>query len=285
MIDQLSSSVGLKPLAVIKVGGDILLDDTQQDGLAKNIMGLIEQDWRVVVLHGGGPQLSSMQARCGLDSRKVAGRRITSKEDLVLVKQVLCGQVNVDLVSILQAQGVNAFGCHGASGKLIRATRRPPIVVSGGGGVPINFGEVGDVTSINTDLLNSLLAADLVPVIASLGINDNGDVFNINADTTVIQIARKMSAELLIFVTGIGGIFEDIKDPASRFAQLDPAAARKHIDSGIIVDGMIPKVEEAISLLESDVDTIAIVDTRDPLAFTSIASGETQFGTLISNKA
>ncbi|MFQ3325315.1 MAG: acetylglutamate kinase [Pseudomonadales bacterium] len=285
MIDQLSSNVGLKPLAVIKVGGDILLDDTQQDGLAKNIMGLIEQDWRVVVLHGGGPQLSSMQARCGLESRKVAGRRITSKEDLVLVKQVLCGQVNVDLVSILQAQGVNAFGCHGASGKLIRATRRPPILVSGGGGEPINFGEVGDVTSINTDLLNSLLAADLVPVIASLGINDNGDVFNINADTTVVQIAREMSAELLIFVTGIGGIFKDIKDPASRFAQLDSAAARKLIDSGIIVDGMIPKVEEALSLLESGVDTIAIVDTRDPLAFTSIASGETQFGTLISNKA
>ncbi|MFT6311025.1 MAG: acetylglutamate kinase [Porticoccus sp.] len=284
MIDQLSSGVGLKPLAVIKVGGDILLDDTQQDGLAKNIMGLIEQDWRVVVLHGGGPQLSSMQARCGLESRKVAGRRITSKEDLVLVKQVLCGQVNVDLVSILQAQGVNAFGCHGASGKLIRATRRPPILVSGGGAEPINFGEVGDVTSINTDLLNSLLAVDLVPVIASLGINDNGEVFNINADTTVVQIARKMSAELLIFVTGIGGIFKDIKDPASRFAQLDSAAARKHIDSGIIVDGMIPKVEEALSLLESGVDTIAIVDTRDPLAFSSIASGETQFGTLISNK-
>lgn len=281
----MSPSADKRSLAVIKVGGDILLDDVQRTGLAKNIMGLIEQNWQVVVLHGGGPQLSTMQSRCGIEPRKVAGRRITSKEDLVLVKQVLCGQVNVDLVSILQAHGVNAFGCHGASGKLIQAEKRPPTIVSGGGGEAIDFGEVGDVTSINTEVLNSLLAANLVPVIASLGMNDNGDVFNINADTTVVQIAREMSAELLIFVTGIGGIFQDIKNPASRFAQLDSTAARKHIDSGVIVDGMIPKVEEALSLLESGVDTIAIVDTRMPLAFTSIASGNTNYGTLISNKA
>lgn len=285
MSQTVGPSVDKRSLAVIKVGGDILLDDVQRTGLAKNIMGLIEQNWQVVILHGGGPQLSAMQSRCGIEPRKVAGRRITSKEDLVLVKQVLCGQVNVNLVSILQAQGVNAFGCHGASGKLIQAEKRPPTVVSGGGLEPIDFGEVGDVTSINTEVLNSLLAADLVPVIASLGINDNGDIFNINADTTVVQIAREMSAQLLIFVTGIGGIFQDIKNPASRFAQLDSAAARKHIDSGVIVDGMIPKVEEALSLLESGVDTIAIVDTRMSLAFTSIASGNTNYGTLISNKA
>ena len=280
-----SPSADKRSLAIIKVGGDILLDDVQRTGLAKNIMGLIEQNWQVVVLHGGGPQLSLMQSRCGIEPRKVAGRRITSKEDLELVKQVLCGQVNVDLVSILQAHGVNAFGCHGASGKLIQAEKRPPTVVSGGGAEAIDFGEVGDVTSINTEVLNSLLAADLVPVIASLGMSDSGDVFNINADTTVVQIAREMSAQLLIFVTGIGGIFQDIKNPASRFAQLDSTAARKHIDSGAIVDGMIPKVEEALSLLESGVDTIAIVDTRVPLAFTSIACGNTNYGTLISNKA
>jgi acetylglutamate kinase len=285
MSQQVNLGIDNKALAVIKVGGDILLDDVQRAGLAKNIMGLIEQNWQVVVLHGGGPQLSLMQSRCGIEPRKVAGRRITSAEDLMLVKQVLCGQVNVDLVSILQAQGVNAFGCHGASGKLIQAEKRPPIIVSGGGSEPIDFGEVGDVMSINTEVLNSLLAADLVPVIASLGINDSGDIFNINADTTVVQIAREMSAQLLIFVTGIGGIFHDIKNPASRFTQLDSTAARKHIDSGVIVDGMIPKVEEALSLLESGVDTIAIVDTRMPLAFASIASGNTSYGTLISNKA
>ena len=154
-----------KPLAVVKVGGDILLDDSQHIGLVNNILGLINDNWDVVVLHGGGSQVSAMQSLCGITPRKVAGRRITSRDDLELVKQVLCGQVNVDLVSVMQAQGVNAFGCHGASGKLIQAQRRPPTIVSGGGPEPIDFGEVGDVTKINTQLLERLLAADLVPVV------------------------------------------------------------------------------------------------------------------------
>ena len=284
MNDQANSGSDSRRLAVIKVGGDILLDEIQRSGLAKNIIGLLNENWRVVVLHGGGPQLSAMQSRCGIEPRKVAGRRITSQDDLVLVKQVLCGQVNVDIVSLMQAHGVNAFGCHGASGKLIQANKRPPIKVSGGGAETIDFGEVGDVTLINTELLSSLLSADLVPVIASLGINANGDVFNINADTTVVQIARQMSAELLVFVTGIGGIFHDIKDPTSRFAELDETTARQHIDNGIIVEGMIPKVEEALSLLTSGVGTVAIVDTRDPSAFASIAKGNADYGTLIRER-
>ena len=284
MNDQANSGSDSRSLAVIKVGGDILLDEIQRSGLAKNIIGLLNENWRVVVLHGGGPQLSAMQSRCGIEPRKVAGRRVTSQEDLVLVKQVLCGQVNVDLVSLMHAHGVNAFGCHGASGKLIQANKRPPIKVSGGGSEPIDFGQVGDVTLINTELLHSLLSADLVPVIASLGINANGDVFNINADTTVVQIARQMSAELLVFVTSIGGIFQDIKDPASRFTELDETTARRYINSGIIVEGMIPKVEEALSLLTSGVGTVAIVDTRDPSAFTSIAKGNVDYGTLIRER-
>ena len=272
-----------KPLAVVKVGGDILLDDSQRIGLVNNILGLISDNWNVVVLHGGGSQVSAMQSRCGITPRKVAGRRITSRDDLELVKQVLCGQVNVDLVAVMQAQGVDAFGCHGASGKLIQAQRRPPTIVSGGGPEPIDFGEVGDVTKINTQLLERLLAADLVPVIASIGMNHSGEVFNINADTTVIQIAKQMSAQLLIFVTGIGGIYRDITNPQSRFGHLDAIEARAHIDSGIIVGGMIPKVEEALSLLEAGMGTIAIVDASDRLAFISIAKGKTGYGTLISN--
>ena len=271
-----------KPLAVIKVGGDILLDESQRTGITTNILQLIEKNWHVVVLHGGGPQVSAMQSRCGIQPRKVAGRRITSKEDLVLVKQVLCGQVNVDLVSLLQAQGANAFGCHGASGKLIVAEKRPPIRLSDGSCDPVDFGEVGDVTEINTGLLRSLLAADQIPVIASLGINHNGEIYNINADTTVVQIARNMSAKLLIFVTSIGGIFKDISDPTSRFANLNTVTAQQHINNGIIVGGMIPKVEEALSLLESGVDTIAIADVRNAEVFNSIIDGKNSYGTLIT---
>lgn len=282
MIEAYNDRADHKPLAVVKVGGDILLDDRQCIGLTQNILRLVENNWRVVVLHGGGSQVSEMQSRCGIQPRKVAGRRITSEADLVLVKQVLCGQVNVDLVSVLQAQGVNAFGCHGASGKLIVAARRPPVRVSGGGLELVDFGEVGDVTAINTTLLGGLLAADQIPVIASIGINHSGEVFNINADTTAAQIARQMSARLLIFVTSIGGIFKDIQVPASRFTHLNAVTARAHIDNGVIVGGMIPKVEEAMSLLASGVDTIAITDSRDAQAFSRIAAGTRHHGTLIT---
>jgi len=270
-----------KPLAVVKVGGDILLDDGQRIGLVRNILGLLGDSWHVVVLHGGGPQISAMQSRLGITPRKVAGRRITSDDDLEVVKQVLCGQINVDLVSIMQAQGVNAFGCHGASGKIIGAQRREPTIVSGGGTDPIDFGEVGDVTTINTQLVACLLDTGVVPVLASIGINDRGDIFNINADTTVVQMAKQMTAQLLIFVTGIGGIYRNIDDPQSRFAHLDVTEAREYIDRGIIMGGMIPKVEEALSLLQSGIDTVAIVDAKDAQAFMSIAQGKTDYGTLI----
>ena len=278
----LDASTEHQPLAIIKVGGDILLDERQRIGITKNILQLKENNWDVAILHGGGPQVSAMQARCGIEPRKVAGRRITSKEDLMLVKQVLCGQVNVDLVAMLQAQGANAFGCHGASGKLIVAEKRLPIRVSGNNRGPVDFGEVGDVTTINTELLRSLLAADQIPVIASLGMNHRGEIFNINADTTAAQIARQMSAQLFIFVTSIGGIFADMNDPASRFSRLSARTAKKHIDAGAIVGGMIPKVEAALSLLESGIDTIAIADARNTATFISIANGENNYGTLIT---
>jgi len=271
------------PLAVIKVGGDVLLDETQKHGLVANVKGLVGKGWRVVLLHGGGPQVSNLQERLGIPVNKIAGRRVTSVDDLVVVKQALCGQVNVDLVSILVAQGVDAFGCHGASGQIILAKRRPPIVISGGGPKPIDFGEVGDVETINTKVLKTLLDNDLVPVIASLGVSKEGQIFNINADTTVVQIARKMSAELLIFVTGVGAIYENIKDPTSRLATLNEESAKHLIECGVIVDGMIPKVEEALSLLKSGVDAIAIVDTRNSNAFAEVASGSDLFGTRITD--
>jgi len=271
------------PLAVVKVGGDILLDEIQKQGLVANVKGLMVKGWRVILLHGGGPQVSDLQERLGIPVNKVAGRRVTSVDDLTVVKQALCGQVNVDLVSMLVAQGVNAFGCHGASGQIILAKRRPPVVISGGGPKSIDFGEVGDVETINAQVLTTLLENDLVPVIASLGVGKEGEIFNINADTSVVQIARHLSAELLIFVTGIGGIYENIKDPASRITTLNEESAIHLIECGVIVDGMIPKVEEALSLLRSGVGGIAIVDTRNSNAFAEVAEGSDLFGTRIIN--
>lgn len=272
---------GPQPIAVVKVGGDILLKDTDREGLAQNIRSLTDAGWRVALLHGGGPQINDLQEIYGLTPNKVGGRRITSKADLRVVEQAVAGEVNVRLVSELLRAGVDAFGCHGASGRLIQAVKRPPRVVSGAGPDPVDFGEVGDVTGINGDLLAGLFDLDLVPVIATLGVGDDGRVFNINADTTVVQIARALQADLLLLVTGVGGIFRDLADPASRIDEITPGEARELIADGTIADGMIPKVEEAISLLDQGVGAIAIVGAHQPGAFLSAAESTGAVGTRI----
>ena len=281
---NLNSKPNSNPIAVVKVGGDMLLKAGDREGLAANLKDLLNAGWQCVVLHGGGPQLNSLQSLYGLKSNKVAGRRITSQADLKVVKQALCGEVNVDLVAALIAQGVAAFGCHGASGRLIQAQKRPPIKVSGHGDELIDFGEVGDVTAINTSLIHSLLEAGQVPIIASLGINQDGRVFNINADTTVAAIAHALKADLLILSTMVGGIFADIKDPSSRYAEVSPTLARKLIDEGIITDGMIPKVEEALGLLSSGVGAIAICNASQKGGFVDIANHKDTVGTRLVGK-
>lgn len=267
--------------AVIKVGGDVLLDDAERDGLATNVASLIEQGWQVVLLHGGGPQTNRLQQKHGLVANKVGGRRITSEADLLVVKQAIAGEVNVELTSALQRAGVNAFGCHGASGQLIQAVKRPPRVMSGAGDKPIDFGEVGDVTRVNGELLTGLLGLGVTPVIATLGVSDKGRVFNINADTTVVQIARVLKADLLLLTTQVGAVFEDLEQPDSRIKTVTPDSAKQLIDDGIIQGGMIPKVEEAISLLDDGVGAIAIVSGRETGAFLSVANDEGRYGTII----
>lgn len=268
-------------IAVIKVGGDVLLDQKEREGLAQNIKDLKDQGWQIVLLHGGGPQTNTLQEKHGLTPNKVAGRRITSEADLTVVKQAIAGEVNVNLTAELIKAGLPAFGCHGASGKLIKASKRPPTLVTGAGPEPIDFGEVGDVESINGELLQGLLDLGVIPVIATLGVSDSGRIFNINADTTVVQIARALKADLLLLTTGVGAVFRDLKQPDSRIKQVNRQHAKDLINEGVIQGGMIPKVEEAMTLLSEGVGSIAIVSGRHLGAFQAAANGTGEYGTRI----
>lgn len=271
-----------QPVAVVKVGGDVLLGQVERDGIAANVKDLVDAGWRVVLLHGGGPQVNALQETHGLTPNKVAGRRITSEKDLVVVKQAICGEVNVSLMQTLQNVGINAFGCNGASGKLITAEKRPPRVMSGAGDKPIDFGEVGDVVSVNAELLDNLTNLGLVPVIATLGVEQNtGRIFNINADTTVVQIARALKADLLLLTTAVGAIYRDLDQPETRISQINAAQARQLINEGVIQGGMIPKVEEALSVLAEGVKNIAIVGPQIKGAFLDVATGKGDKGTSI----
>lgn len=266
-----------KPLAVIKVGGDLLLNPKDRKGFAKNVAALVDIGWSVVVLHGGGPQLNTLQQVHGLKPHKIDGRRVTSRDDLRVVKQALCGEVNVDLVSACIAQGLPALGLHGASAKLIQARKRAKMHIEGRGRV--DFGEVGDVKKINTRLLNLLLEDGFVPVIASLGVSKKGRVFNINADTTVAAIASAMQADMLVLSTEVGAVFADIKDQQSRFEKLTPKRAEQLIALNIIKDGMIPKLRESFALLEQGVDQIVICNAAKKGALLDLAQNQSAFGT------
>ncbi len=266
---------------VVKVGGDLLLEARDRKALASNVRALVDAGHPVVILHGGGPQVSRLQQRLGLSENKIAGRRITSPEDLIAVEQGLCGEVNVALVSALLAGGVEAFGFHGASGRTISAHRRPPRVISGGGSAPIDFGEVGDVEAIEARGLRALLAEGFVPVIATLGVNARGEIFNINADTTSVRLAATLEARTLLMATRVGGVFRDLEDPESRFSAIDEPEARKLIRDGVIAGGMIPKVEEALGVLEEGVQAIAVVGVEPEDAFVQVLEENPEVGTAI----
>lgn len=263
-------------IVVVKVGGDVLLSEPQRTGLAKNVRQLVDDGHNVVIIHGGGPQVTALQEKVGLVAKKVNGRRITSAADLVVVEQAICGEVNVGLVSTLLEAGVRAFGTHGASAGLFLATKRPPQLVNGDA---VDYGEVGDVKSVNADLVRGLCGLGVVPVIGTLGADERGRVFNINADTTAVQLARALKADVLLLVTAVGGVFKDLQDPSTRLGTLTPPQARALIADGTIQGGMIPKVEEALSILDEGVGAVAILNAQDHGAFRSALHGDGARGT------
>lgn len=243
-------------IAVIKVGGDVLLSQPQWRGLAENISYIHQTGWQCIVLHGGGPQVNVLQQQLGLIPNKIAGRRVTSQRDLMCVMQAIAGQVNVELCNRLQQSQLPVIGTHGASG-IIQANKRPPMKVPGQESL-IDFGLVGDVESINAAHIRSLLQTGAIPVIATLARDNEGNVYNINADTTVVAIARELQADLLCMVTAVGGIYKDLDKPETLLDIVNQPIATQMIADNVIKDGMIAKVQEALNVVAKDVGQVVI---------------------------
>ncbi len=213
----------------------------------------------VVVVHGGGPQATDLQKRLGQTPQIVAGRRITDAETLDVMKMTVAGKVNVDLCAALLAAGTKPVGLNGASALPVRAVKRPPRVVAGGGPDPRDFGHVGDVTGVNDALIGLLAQNGYVPVVACLGADEAGHVYNINADIVANQLAIKLDAVALLLVTDVPGVMRDIKDPASRIPRITIAEGKKAIEDGVVTKGMIPKLEESFAALKEGVRAVHIV--------------------------
>jgi acetylglutamate kinase len=248
---------------VVKLGGEVV-GSPELPAIAAGLRKLVEAWHRVSIVHGGGPQATALSKRLGLEPRIFAGKRQTDEATLDVMKYVVAGQVNADLCARLLAGGVVGVGLHGASGHVIRAVRRPPKVLTGGGPEPVDLGLVGDVTGFNLALLSQLHEMGFVPVLACLGCDFDGQLLNINGDTVASQLAGALEADALVLVTSTPGVLRDVKDPTSRVARMTPAEFHRGIEDGSISGGMIPKLEEAFAVLEGGARSVVIVGKLAP---------------------
>ena len=246
---------------VVKVGGEVAADPAARALLAQDLSLLTHVNIRIVLVHGGGPQASSMSRRLGLEPRMVQGRRVTDEETLDVAKMVFAGQINVDLLSELRAQGVRAVGLSGVAGDIVHAERRPPTAMTTDAGDTevVDFGHVGDITAVDSELLSLLGGHGYMPVVASLGSDADGNILNINADTVAAELAVDLKANRLISLTGVAGILRDPEDPSSLIPRVAPDEADALIASGVISAGMVPKVTTLIDAVRRGVGGAVIL--------------------------
>ncbi len=213
---------------------------------------------RVVVVHGAGPQTTELQKALGQTPNVVAGRRITDGAALRAL-QLALGAATSALCGALIGAGARPIGLSGASGCAIHAHRRPPRVVSGGGPEPIDFGFVGDVDGFDLPLFDALAGLGLLPVLACLGADATGHLYNINADVVATRLAAALGATDLFLLTGVPGVLRDASDPATRIPRLTATAARALIRDGTVSGGMIPKLDESLEALAAGVARVHLL--------------------------
>ena len=241
---------------VVKYGGNALAGTSDHDALsffAEDVVLMRLVGMRPIVVHGGGPQISAMMKRLGKQTEFVDGLRVTDAETVEIARMVLKGQVNPQLVAAINVHGDFAVGVSGVDGGLIRAAARDP-----------QLGFVGDVTAIAPGVLDGLLDDEFIPVIATIGSDENGQAYNINADTVAGAIAEAMGAEKLVYLTDIEGLRSDVDDPASLIRQTTADVLESMIDDGTIAGGMIPKVRSCIEAVRGGVSRAHILDGRIP---------------------
>lgn len=240
-------------VVVVKYGGNAMVNDELKEQVMEDIVLLSLIGVKVILVHGGGPEISDMLKRIGKESVFVDGLRVTDKETSEVVQMVLAGKINKSLVNLLQIKGGKAMGLSGMDGHMIEAVPKDE-----------RLGYVGKITKINIDPLVDLLDKNYIPVVSTVGCDMNGNIYNINADTAAAYIAGELNAYRMISMTDINGILRDKDDPTSLIRELDIAEARALFDEGVISGGMIPKVECCIDAIRRGVKKVFIMDGRVP---------------------
>ncbi len=247
---------------VLKVGGEVFADAVQTRALMEQVGILHQVGIRVVLIHGGGPQSTELATALGLDTTFVDGRRVTDSDSLAVATMVLNGQINTRIMATCRDLQIPAVGISGLDAGLIQAHRRPP--VERAGEAPVDYGFVGDIDSVNADILSKQLDNGLMPVVSPLSCDESGVVLNINADTVAAAIAAELNAEKLILATGAAGILEDVNDPQSLISYIDRAALDKLKAAGKIADGMLPKAAAIDAAIANGVRRVHIISYKLP---------------------
>jgi acetylglutamate kinase len=270
---------------VVKFSGKVTENKENLALLAEELALIHQVGIKVCVIHGGGKQLTQLAQKLGVAQTVIDGRRVTDDDTLELAKMIFAGKINTEILAALRQRDTDAVGLSGVDGDVISAVKRPPKDVlnrATGETTTVDFGNVGDVVEINEKLLSLLLDNDYLPVISSLGADDNGQIFNINADTVAAEIAVKLKAEKLVLLSDVNGIYLDPNDESTKLSKVTIADAEKMIADGSATGGMIPKLQNLISLLQRGVKSAHIISGNDRNALLAEVFTDEGTGTMVS---
>ena len=258
---------------VVKYGGNAMINETLKQQVMEDIVLLWLIGVKIVLIHGGGPEISELMKKVGKESVFVDGLRVTDKESMEIVQMVLAGKVNKTLVNLLEMKGGRAVGLSGIDGRIIESRIKNE-----------KLGFVGEITKINPKTIEDLLSNGYIPVISTIGCDASGNTCNINGDTAAAYIAGALNAERLIMMTDIDGILRDKDDPSTLIHEISIAETEKLYSVGIISGGMIPKVECCVEAIHKGVKNVVIMDGRVPHSILMELLTDEGAGTLFKEK-
>lgn len=261
---------------VVKYGGNAMIKPELKKAVMSDIILLSLVGVKVVLVHGGGPEISGMLNKLGIESKFVNGLRYTDKDTAEVVQMVLSGKTNKDLVSLIGVCGGKAIGMCGIDGGMIKVKK---LEENG-----IDYGFVGEIIDVDPSAIKKTLEEDYIPVIATVGVDGEGQVYNINADTAAAEIAASLKAENIITLTDIPGLMRDVNDKSSLIPEIHLDEIESLIESGIIYGGMIPKIKSCEKAIRSGVKKAVMIDGRIPHSIIIEMFSSAGIGTLISGE-
>ena len=246
---------------VIKYGGNAMIDEQLKNNFARDVVLMKLVGINPIIVHGGGPQIGDLLHKLGIESKFVGGMRITDADTMDVVQMVLGGLVNKEIVSLINTHGGRAVGITGKDGGLLKAQKLSTHTVDKDTEEFVDIGQVGEVTEVNVDVLETLTESQFIPVIAPIGVGGDGESYNINADIVAGKVAEALVASKLVLLTNTPGILDAEQNTLSGLSKADVESL---ISEGIINEGMLPKVECALSAVSSGVQSVQIIDGRVP---------------------